>query len=50
MGSPYGPVAEQTSKTVQNLRCCGCGKLLAELVTAPYRIACPRCKAVNSQG
>ena len=25
------------------LRCTGCGKLLAELVTLPWRIKCPRC-------
>lgn len=27
------------------VRCSGCGKLLAELATAPYRFTCPRCKA-----
>lgn len=28
-------------------RCRGCGKLLAEELTWPWRIRCPRCKAVN---
>lgn len=30
------------------VRCSGCSKLLAEHVTAPYRIACPRCKVVTA--
>jgi phage FluMu protein Com len=29
------------------LRCSSCGKLLAEVITPPYRIACVRCKTVN---
>lgn len=45
--SPYGPT-DTASRTVRNLRCT-CGKLLAEMVTAPYRIVCYRCKVVNSQ-
>jgi phage FluMu protein Com len=28
-------------------RCWRCGKLLAELLTRPWRIRCPRCRALN---
>ena len=36
-------------KTVERPRCWRCNKLLAELVTAPWRITCTRCKAGNQQ-
>jgi phage FluMu protein Com len=48
MSSPYGPVAEPRTRTVENLRCT-CGKLLAELITAPYRLTCRHCRTVNHQ-
>lgn len=32
------------------VRCSGCGKLLAEFASAPYRMTCPRCKVVTSVG
>jgi HK97 family phage portal protein len=31
------------------VRCTGCSKLLAEAAAPPYRIVCPRCKAVTEQ-
>lgn len=32
---------------IRELRCLNCGKLLAELLTPPFRITCPRCKTLN---
>ena len=44
----YGErVAEADRPTRLKVRCANCGKLLAELVTAPWRIRCGRCKAQN---
>jgi phage FluMu protein Com len=37
------------TKTTERPRCWRCNKLLAELVTAPWRITCPRCKALSQQ-
>ena len=34
-------------KTITRLRCEGCNKLLAELVTAPWALQCARCKTLN---
>jgi hypothetical protein len=34
----------------ENPRCWRCNKLLAELLTIPYRIVCTRCKARNQRG
>lgn len=31
-----------------SLRCSSCSRYLAEAVTPPYRITCPRCKTVNA--
>lgn len=50
MSDPYAEtqtVAEQNRATRTNVRCAGCGKLLAEVVTAPWRIRCRGCKADN---
>lgn len=32
-----------------DVRCSGCNKLLARLVTRPWLIECHRCKTVNQQ-
>jgi phage FluMu protein Com len=40
-------VPEQSRKTRSKVRCANCSKLLAELVTSPWLIRCPRCKADN---
>ena len=29
------------------VRCWRCGRLIAELLTKPWRIKCSRCKAIN---
>ena len=42
---PYGDDVE--TAWPGELRCVECGKLLAELVNAPFRIMCPRCRKVN---
>ncbi len=48
MGDFYGEdVAEVDRPTRRNVRCANCGKLLAEMVTQPWRIKCARCKAEN---
>ena len=38
------------SQSVEELRCHRCNRLLAELVTPPYRLRCRGCKAVNQAG
>lgn len=54
---PYAELISRTREadrlTRTNVRCANpeCGKLLAELITAPWRIRCVRCKSANeSQG
>lgn len=53
MTDPYGElistVPEGQRLTRTNVRCANpdCGKLLAELITAPWRIKCVRCKSSN---
>jgi phage FluMu protein Com len=51
MGDAY---AEGTSplvrETLFHVRCDGCEKLLAEMVSTPYRLRCPRCKRLNHTG
>ena len=42
---PYG----RGAVTIERPRCWRCNKLLAEMVSAPWRITCPRCKAANQQ-
>ena len=45
--SPIDLYAEKPSngtQTLSNVRCDTCGKLLAELVTTPFRIHCMACK------
>lgn len=34
----------------ENPRCWRCNKLLAESLTRPWSITCPRCKAKNQRG
>jgi len=48
--NPYGEllrVAEKNRHTRVKVRCARCTKLLAEVITQPWRITCYRCKAVN---
>lgn len=40
-------VPEEKRGSRLNVRCGSCGKLLAELLTSPWRIRCSRCKADN---
>jgi phage FluMu protein Com len=35
-------------RSVRALRCWRCQRKLAELVTAPWLLVCPRCKATNA--
>ena len=37
-------------ETLFHVRCDGCDKLLAEMVSTPYRLRCPRCKRLNHAG
>ena len=37
-------------ETLFHVRCDGCDKLLAEMVSTPYRLRCPRCKWLNHAG
>jgi hypothetical protein len=39
--------AEMERRTRLNVRCAQCAKLLAQMVTSPWRIRCARCKADN---
>lgn len=55
MNDPYAEiktVRESDRKTKTNMRCANpdCGKLLAELITSPWKIKCYRCKAENHSG
>lgn len=45
MSDPYG----RGARTEEKPRCWRCNRLLAELVTAPWKIICSRCKAVNAR-
>lgn len=46
---PFDPYGElQPPPLSGELRCGKCGKLLAELVTAPFRVVCARCRYVNN--
>jgi len=40
----YAETPSKATRTVSKLRCSTCGKLLAELVTTPFRIRCRYCK------
>jgi phage FluMu protein Com len=37
-------------ETLFHVRCEECDKLLAEMVSTPYRLRCPRCKLLNHAG
>ena len=46
----YGEVRrtpEHERETRVEVRCANCVKKLALMVTAPWRIQCPRCKMIN---
>jgi len=43
----YGVEASKPATDLEP-RCSGCGRMLARLVTRPWRIDCPRCKVSNS--
>jgi len=45
-----GDVFARGSETDEEVRCYRCGRLLAELVSRPWRIRCSRCKATNQSG
>ncbi len=38
---------ERKRRTRTRVRCAKCAKLLAEVITTPWKIQCYRCKAVN---
>ncbi len=44
------PAKAASIESQAEVRCSGCQKLLAEFASAPYRMTCPRCKAVTSVG
>jgi phage FluMu protein Com len=51
MGDAYGEgAAPLVRETLFHVRCDGCDKLLAEMVSTPYRFRCPRCKRLNHAG
>ena len=51
MGDIYGEgAAPLVRETLFRVRCVGCEKLLAEMVSTPYRLRCPRCKRLNHAG
>ena len=51
MGDAYGEGAGPlVRETLFRVRCVGCEKLLAEMVSTPYRLRCPRCKRLNHAG
>ena len=48
---PYGEQSPPlVRETLFRVRCVGCEKLLAEMVSTPYRLRCPRCKRLNHAG
>jgi phage FluMu protein Com len=49
MTDPYGEIAVEAI-TDENIRCWRCNKLLASMATQPWRLVCPRCKALNQKG
>ena len=40
-------VPEHLRATRIDVRCGSCGKLMALMITAPWRISCHRCKSIN---
>ena len=51
MGDAYGEgAAPLVRETLFHVRCEECDKLLAEMVSTPYRLRCPRCKLLNHAG
>ena len=51
MGDVYGEGQRPlVRETLFHVRCDGCEKLLAEMVSTPYRLRCSRCKRLNHAG
>ena len=51
MGDVYGEGQRPlVRETLFHVRCVGCDKLLAEMVSTPYRLRCSRCKYLNFAG
>ena len=51
MGDVYGEGQRPlVRETLFHVRCVGCEKLLAEMVSTPYRLRCSRCKYLNFAG
>lgn len=42
---PYG----RSAQTDEKPRCWRCNRLLAELLTRPWKVTCSRCKAINGK-
>jgi len=51
MGDVYGEGQRPlVRETLFHVRCDGCEKLLAEMVSTPYQLRCSRCKRLNHAG
>ena len=51
MGDVYGEGQRPlVRETLFHVRCVGCEKLLAEMVSTPYQLRCSRCKRLNHAG
>jgi len=46
----FDQIPERHRSTRLRVRCAYCGRLIAEMVTAPWKIRCTRCKSINVSG
>lgn len=46
--SAFGPTSLPVPKTDIDPRCRECNRMIARLLTRPWVIQCPRCKATNA--